>query len=292
MTVRLTLAALFAVAAAMAYPWQSVPDRWLLGVSVAVVIVLFARWRGAFLTTVVGRRLAMLLRRGRIRTPGTSDEYATVTLRIEPRMTAELPLDLAAGYLDRYGISFDKVRITSRDVAGTGVTWVGLTLGAADNVAALSARSARIPLRDTAELAGRRLADHLREAGWEVVVDDTPDAPVSASATERWRGVDDGQGFLVAYRITVDERLDETLSAVRAADAAETWTVVEFTGSRTRPALAAVCVLRTSQRPGARAPLAGLTPEHGRHAAALAASAPGSHRRLLGAATPIPLSRT
>ena len=35
MIVRLTLAALFVVPAAMAYPWQTTTDRWLLGAAVA-----------------------------------------------------------------------------------------------------------------------------------------------------------------------------------------------------------------------------------------------------------------
>ncbi|WNG88118.1 type VII secretion protein EccE [Mycobacterium sp. ITM-2016-00317] len=281
MTLRLTLAALLVVPAAMAYPWETVGRRWLLGVAIAAVVVLFARWRGHFVTTILGRQIGILLRRGRIRDTEASGEYTTVTLRLEPRESRELPPALIAGYLDRYGITFDKVRVTHRDVDGTRVTWVGLTLGAAANIAALSARSPRIPLRDTAEVAARRLADHLREAGWDVTVDDAPAAPLSGAATERYSGVDDGRGFLAAYRIAVDGSLDETFSAVRAHDSGEVWTVAESTGSRTRPELAAACVLRTADRPASRAPLPGLTPEHGRHARALAALAPGSDRRLL-----------
>ena len=45
-----------------------------------------------------------------------------------------------------------------------------MTLGVAENLAVLRARPPRIPLRDTAEVAGRRLADHLRETGWNVYV--------------------------------------------------------------------------------------------------------------------------
>ena len=79
-----------------------------------------------------------------------------------------LPLPLIAGYLDRYGIRADKVRITSRDNAsGARETWIGLTISAVDNLVALQARSARIPLHETAQVAARRLADHLREIGWE-----------------------------------------------------------------------------------------------------------------------------
>lgn len=295
MTVRLTLAALLVIPAVMTYPWQTETQRWLLGVAIAVVVVLFASWRGRFVTAIFGRRTAILLRRGRIRDAAPSGEYATVALRLEPREAAELPLSLVAGYLDRYGISFDKVRVTSR-IAGPGAaaTWVALTLGAADNIAALSARSPAIPLRDTAELAGRRLADQLREAGWEVSVDDTAAGPLSGEAKERWRGVEDGRGFLAAYRIAADEPLDGLFSAVRALDADEIWTAVEFTGDRTQPEFAAACALRTAQRPGVRASLPGLTPQHGRHAAALAAMAPGSDQRLPGPTGLMPpvLSRT
>ncbi|MGP4057911.1 type VII secretion protein EccE [Mycobacterium sp. 4D054] len=294
MTVRLTLAALLVVPAVMAYPWQTVPHRWLLGVAVVAVIVLFARWRGRYVTTIVGRRLAILLRGGRIRDDSRSDEYVTVVLRLEPSDTAEPALTLVAGYLDRYGIRFDKVRVTSREADGTRITWVGLTLGAAGNIAALSARSAAIPLRDTAELAARRLADHLRETGWEVSVDDTAAVPLQDEAKERWRSVEDGRGYLAAYALVSDEPLDDMLSAVRDLDAVELWTAVEFTGDRTRPEFAAACAVRTAQRPGARAPLPGLSPQHGRHAAALAALAPASDQRLPGPTRPVPpvLSRT
>jgi hypothetical protein len=67
-------------------------------------------------------------------------------------------LPLIAGYLDRYGVRCDKIRITSRDLDGLRTTWIGMTLGAVENLAALRARSPRIPLRDTAEVAGRRTA--------------------------------------------------------------------------------------------------------------------------------------
>src|ERR671911_302055 len=63
MTVRLALALLFIVPAAMAYPWDSNIDRWTLGVAIGVVLVLFAWWRGLFVTNMVGRRLRGSLRR-------------------------------------------------------------------------------------------------------------------------------------------------------------------------------------------------------------------------------------
>ena len=288
MIVRLTLAALFVIPAVMAYPWQSTSDRWLLGVAVAAVVILFAWWRGLFVTTILARRIALLTRRGGTDGPVRSAEYATVALRVEPRESAELPLSLVAGYLDRYGISFDKVRVTSRDTGGVRTTWVGLTLGAADNVAALTARSAQLPVEDTAQLAARRLADHLREIGWEVSFDDAPAALVGEQSKDTWRGVTDGNGYLAAYRITVDDQLADTLSAVWASDAAEVWTAVEFTGSRTDPELAAACALRTTERPGAGAPLAGLTPARGLHGRALDALAPVSNQRLSAQPAPAP----
>ena len=55
MTARIALALLFIVPAAMAYPWPSPADRWLLGIAVVAVLVLFAWWRGLFFTTMVGR---------------------------------------------------------------------------------------------------------------------------------------------------------------------------------------------------------------------------------------------
>ena len=60
---RITLALLAIVPAAMAAPYQTTTERWVLGVAVAIVILLFASWRGRYLTTWVRLRLAMLRRR-------------------------------------------------------------------------------------------------------------------------------------------------------------------------------------------------------------------------------------
>ena len=98
MTVRITLALLFVIPAAMAYPWQSTADRWLLGAAVVVVIVVFAWWRGLFGTTIVARRIAMLRRRKDGAGGHQPSEFATVVLRVEPLQTADLPLELIAGY--------------------------------------------------------------------------------------------------------------------------------------------------------------------------------------------------
>lgn len=287
MIVRLTVAALFVVPAVMAYPWQTTADRWLLGLAVTVVVILFGWWRGLFVTTIVTRRIALLTGRGTIAGPRRVPEYATVALRVEPRDGTEFPLAMLAGYLDRYGISFDKVRVTSRDIGGVRTIWVGLTLGAADNVAALSARSRQLPVQDTARLAARRLADHLREIGWEVTFDDAPADLVGEQSAETWRGIRDGRSYLAAYRIAVDEELTDTLAAVRSCGSGEIWTAVEFTGSRPHPMVAAACAIRTDRRPPAGAPVPGLTPERGRHRAALTALSPGSNQRLPARPAPI-----
>jgi len=63
-------------------------------------------------------------------------------------------------------------------------TWIGLTLGAAQNLTALQARSARIPLRDSAEVVARRLAEHSRETGWNVSVVDSADEPARDDSKE------------------------------------------------------------------------------------------------------------
>lgn len=280
MIVRITLALLCVTQAALAYPWQSTTERWVLGVAIAVVVVSFAWWRGLFVTTMIGRRIAMLRRRNHTNGSHQSSEFATVVMRVEPGQSTDLPLDVIAGYLDRYGIRFDKVRVTSRDIGGSRTTWVGLTLGAADNISALYARSPRIPLQDTVEIAARRLADHLRETGWEVTVEDDAITPVPDQAKETWRGVADDQGFAAAYRISVDDQLPDTLAALWATEADEVWSVLEFTGSRRHPELSAACVIRTAERPAARAPLPGLAPEGGRHRPALDVLAPQSEQRL------------
>jgi type VII secretion protein EccE len=288
MTARITLALLFIVPAAMAYPWHSTANRWLLGVAVAAVIVLFASWRGLFLTTMVGRRLAMWRRRNHKEGVHQSSEYATVLLRVDPSEPVELPLPLIAGYLDRYGIRCDMVRVISRDTQGVRATWIALTLGAADNLAALRARSPRIPLHDTAEIAARRLAGHLRETGWSVTIMDTADAPARTSAKETWRGLRDESGDLAAYRVTVNDRLPDTLANVWTLPSPEIWTALEITGTATDPDIAVVCAVRFRDRPTARAPIAGLAPVHGRHRPALNALNPLSVDRL--DAEPVPLA--
>ncbi|MFV8243190.1 hypothetical protein [Mycolicibacterium peregrinum] len=62
MTARLALASLFIVAAVLARPWQTNTERWVLGVSVAAVVLLLAWWGGLFLTTRIARHTAVLRR--------------------------------------------------------------------------------------------------------------------------------------------------------------------------------------------------------------------------------------
>jgi type VII secretion protein EccE len=286
MTARLALASLFIVPAAMAYPWPSTADRWLLGIAIAAVIVLLAWWRGAFFTTVVGRRLA-IWRRNHSTHVEKPSPYTTVLLRVDSPELEELPLPLIAGYVDRYGLRCDKVRVTGRRTADESSTWISLTVGAADNLAALRARSPQIPLRDTAEVAARRLADHLRETGCDVAIVDTADVPAPAGK-ETWRGVRDEKGYVAAYGVAVDDRLTQTLADAWAYPSREAWIAVEFTGRAAHLAMAAACALRTDDRPGATAPVSGLTPYRGRHRPVLEALRPLSVARLDGVPVPLP----
>jgi type VII secretion protein EccE len=282
MTARLALALLFIVPAALAYPWQTVTHRWVLGVAIAVVILLFAWWRGEFATTKLARRWAIWRGNHSERTgPAASADSATVLLRIEDGPD-ELPVALIAGYTDRYGLRCDKVRITSRDLSGDRQNWVSLTLRAADNLAALQARSAQLPLHETADVVGRRLADQLRESGWTVEVIDSAGAdahpvPVPGTARESWRTLGDDAGFLTAYRIPV-QNLPDVLAAVWTHPSQEIWTALEF-GTDTA---AAVCALRSAERPAAAVPVPGLASLGGRQRAVLTALDPLSAHRLHG----------
>jgi ESX secretion system protein EccE len=295
-TGRLTLAALAVVPAALAYPWQSTRDYWLLGIAAVVVIVLFGWWRGLHFTTILRRRLAIIGRHlnqtgGFVPQSGPATK-TTALLRIGPPVgdSHVLPLPVIARYLDRYGILADKIRITSRDNASDTSrreTWIGLTVSAADNLTALQARSARIPLHETAEVAARRLADHLREIGWEASTVGPDDVPglLTPNVRETWRRVQrDRSDYLAAYQVRVDSALPETLDAVRSYPARETCTVLEIArpGSGNRNTIAAACAFCTDTPPRAGAPLAGLTPQCGNHRPALAVLDLTSTQRLDG----------
>ena len=89
-----------------------------------------------------------------------------------------------------------------------------MTLDAADNLAALPARSPELPLHATTEMVGRRLADHLRETGvTAVIVDDVRPArrPRSARSGAESRMT---VGLFRRYGIPVDERFAERLAEV------------------------------------------------------------------------------
>lgn len=290
---RITLALLAVVPAAMAYPWDSNRDYWVLGIAIAVVIVLFGWWRGLHFTTILRRRVAMLRRRSAPRTAAGSgiDSRTTALLRVgAPASDLDvLPLPLIARYLNCYGVRADTVRITSRDTAsGDRETWIGLTLSAADNLAALQARSSRIPLHETAQVAVRRLADHLRENGWDTSTVGEGDVPevIAPEARETWRAVRESDSdYVAAYRVSVDSALPERLTAIRSHPARETWTAFEIagvSGSGGHFTFAAACAYRTDERPGAAGPVGGLTPQRGSQWPALLALDPLSTRRLDG----------
>ncbi|KAA8969631.1 type VII secretion protein EccE [Mycobacterium sp.] len=289
-TGRATLVLLAVVPAAMAHPWHSPRERWVLGIAIAAVVVSLARWRGLFATTILRRRIAMVFRnrRGRPAHGSGMDVRTTALLRITPADNQPdlLPLPLIARYLDRYGIHAYALRVTSHDTdsASQRQTWIGITLSAVDNLVALRARAPRLPLHETAEVAARRLADHLRETGWTTVLVGPDEVPPLAQGRESWRGIRAGSDdYWAAYQVGVDAGLPETLSAIEAYPARARWTVLEIADDGAGPTLAVGCAFRTATAATAEsAPLAGLSPHSGNHGPALTALHPGSARRLDG----------
>ncbi len=287
---RITLALLAVVPAVMAYPWRSPRDYWVLGIAAVVVIVLLGWWRGLHFTTILRRRLAIMRRGGESVPESGSATKTTALLRLGPPVDGSevLPLPLLAEYLDRYGIRADKIRITNRSNASDASrreTWIAITVSAADNLAALQARSPRIPLHETAEVAARRLADHLREIGWEagsVAPDDVPRL-LAPNARETWRGVQRGASdYVAAYQVRIDDGLAETLQAIRTHPVREICTALELAADGTHNTLAAACAFLIDTPPAAAAPLAGLIPQRGNHMPALAALDLLSTQRLDG----------
>jgi type VII secretion protein EccE len=213
---------------------------------------------------MIGRRLAVW-RRNRGKSGSPSSNEVTVLLRVESIDGAALPLPVLAGYVERFGIRASKVRVTSVDADGARTTWVSMTLGATDNLAALLARSPEIPLHETAEIVGRRLADQLREAGLNAAIVESARGPLVARGHETWRAVrDDGDpaGYVAAYRIPIDDRLGARLAEVWSLTARETWTALEFSGTANSPTVAAICAFRTDVAPK-EAPLPGLDVQRG-----------------------------
>nr|WP_275580463.1 type VII secretion protein EccE [Mycobacterium riyadhense] len=294
---RTTLTLLAVLPAAMVCPWRSTREQCVLAVAAGVVVMLFGWWRGLHLTTITRRRLVMICRRPRARSyrgclrETGIDAKTTVLLRIRALAGDNmLPLPLIASYLNRYGLRVDKIRITNRCIAtGVSRTWIALTVSAADNLAALLARSSSIPLEHAAQVIARRLADHLTELGWVVTMAGPDDIPplVARSARETWtalrREIMAGAGdYVVAYRLDIDDTLPNSLDEVRAHPASETWMALEIACGRTGFTLAAACALRTGAAPDGPPPVAGLTPQHGNHARATMALNPLSSRRLDG----------
>jgi type VII secretion protein EccE len=289
-TGRITLALLALVPAVLAYPWRTTRDYWVLGIAAAVVILLFGWRRGLHFSTIQGRRLAITRRSSGFVPESAPATKTTVLLRLgSPAGDSDvLPLRLIAGYLDRYGIRADKIRITSRVNASDAArreTWIALTVSAVDNLPALRARSPRIPLHETAQVAARRLADQLRENGWEASTVGPDDVPrlLSPSARETWRGVQRGASdYIAAYRVHVDGELPDTLDAIRTHRTRETCTALEFAGDPDRPTIAAACAFLTETPPSRDSPLAGLTPQGGNQRPALTALDLLSTQRLDG----------
>jgi type VII secretion protein EccE len=284
-TIRIALALLFIVPAAMAYPWQSDIDWWLLGIAIGVTLVVFAWWRGLFVTNMIGRRLAVW-RRNHSKPKSAASDGVTVVLRVDDPADVGLSLPLVAGYVERFGVRCEKVRVTNLDDGGARTTWIGLTLSATENLAALGARSAELPLRDTAEIVGRRLADHLRETGLSAVIVDDDPAPLTGGGREKWNGVREDNGFVSAYEIRVDDGLAERLAEVWSQPV-QTWTALEFSGTSAHPTVSALCAFRTAKAVRGT-PVAGLARQRGIQRPLLTALAPGSANRLDIPSAPLP----
>ena len=158
-------------------------------------------------------------------------------------------------------------------------------MSAADNLAALQARSPQIPLHETAEVAARRLADHLREGGWAATLAESDDVPTPypRSARETWAGIRQGStDYVAAYGVKVDTALPNTLAAIWSYPVREVWTVLEVAGAGDDQTLAVACAFRTDASPGASGPLPGLISQSGNQRAALTALDPLSNQRLDG----------
>ena len=282
---RIALALLAVVPAAMAYPWHSTRSYWLLGIAAVVVIVLFGWWNGLHFSTIARRWLAMMSRRGRPVPETDCETRATALLRIGPPASDlnVLPLPLIARYLNRYGIRADSIRITNHD-SDVRETWIGLTVSAIDNLKALQGRSSSIPLHETAQVAARRLADHLREIGWEASMVGPDDIPrlLSSASGETWHGVRQNSNYLAAYRVSANGALPEVVQAIRSNPALETWTALEIARSGGHETVAVAVAFLTDAQPTGAAPLSGLTGQGGNHLPALLAMDLLSTQRLDG----------
>jgi len=89
-------------------------------------------------------------------------------------------------------------------------------------------------------------------------------APIHGTAKETRRGMRNASGHVTAYRVVVDARPASTLTKLWSYSA-PMWTAVEFGGTTRNPTITVVCAIRGGERPGAKAPLPGLSPQRGRH---------------------------
>lgn len=274
--VRLTVALMAVLPAALASPWREEAERWILGTSVGVLVLVLAWWGDAHLTTIAWRRLTLWSRRSRTADPIESDENYGSDVRTSVVLTLfdvpdrPYPLELIAGYLDRFGLTCESLRLTARDTAEGRTTWLGLTMSAASNLTALQARASDIPLRRAAENTMRRLADELRERGWQVstVELDIPEL-FDSGAREGWRSLSDGtSGSVTAYGIGSDS-LPE-IGGLWSSDTQELWTAIEVSAA----GCSAACAVRACGQAPPRPPLPGLVALHGRQRRALEALRP------------------
>ena len=282
MTLRMTLALLLIAPAAMTYPWQQVPHRWILGIAVVVVAVLFARWRGEFHTTLIARRWAVW-RRNHGKGEQAGAERVAVALRLAPGSADTVALAPLAGYLDRYGIRCASVRVITRHNAEDTDTWISLILDASANLPALQARSADLPLAATAQVVARRLAEHLTEHGLRASLDPEPATPLGTDVQEKWTAVHTGDGVISAYALDIDADLQDRVSAARGA---ECWSVIEFTGTPAHPVVSAACAVRGD------GPVDGAHPQPGRQRPLLDAMNPVAVGTLDLPAGPVPADWT
>jgi hypothetical protein len=68
----------------------------------------------------------------------------------------------------------NKIRVTSLIDGDERATWIGVTLAAGDNLAALAARSPELPLSDTAEAVGRPRMQRRQECRPPISVSNAP----------------------------------------------------------------------------------------------------------------------
>ncbi|MDH6243295.1 type VII secretion protein EccE [Mycobacterium sp. OTB74] len=271
MTARITLALLAIVPAVMTYPWHTTTHKWVLGIAAGVLVIVFAWWRGLFVTTMLARRFAVW-RRNLAGEATSAADAMTVVLKVQtddrfPYQT----LPLIAAYVDRYGIRCKSVRVTEHQVDDTHQAWVSVTIAAEPNIAALQARSSELPLADAAQQVARRLADQLREAGLQVFAADSAPTLLQPSAREKWRAVRDSDGYLTAYGLPVDQRLANCLAEL--ASNTERWSVLEFSREAATSVISAACAVRTATAPAA---LSGLVCQPGRQRPLMQAMAPAS----------------